>query len=154
MPTFEYKAKLEPSWLFGIPFRSDLVIPGGMKSSFSVEAGSLRPVSHGTLPIYRRDEEKISLKYERDGVQIEFNDNFIYLNFESEDPDLSYKKAITIFDNVAQSLTLSTYQKFIFEIISGEKSSLLKGTGFNNVLRIFLIKRLPLRSTCLIIFTV
>jgi len=119
MPTYDFRAKFEPGWLFGIPHGTELVAPTGTRPTYSVEAGSLRPISHGTLPIYRREGEKISLSLERNGNKIEFNDNFIYLIFESENPRSAYKKVFSVLDDLAHSLSLMTYQKFNFEIISG-----------------------------------
>lgn len=119
MGKYDFRAKLEPKWIFGLPYGTELVVPAGTKPYFSVEAGSLRPISHGTLPIYRKEEEKLSLKFDYDGCQIEFNDNFVYIILESEGPKVAYERVYSLLDNITHAISLMVGQKLKFEIISG-----------------------------------
>ena len=119
MPFYSFSAKLEPEWVFGIPHGTDLITPAGSRPHFSVEGGSMKPISHSTLPLYRKEEEKISLRFDTSGVNVEFNDNFVYLKFDAIDEHRAYEKAYSIMDNLALSMSLTTFRKFSFELISG-----------------------------------
>jgi hypothetical protein len=119
MPFYNFYAKLDPEWIFGIPCGTDLITPTGSKPYFSVEGGSMKPIKHSTLPLYRKEEEKISLRFDTSGVNVEFNDNFVYLKFDAIDEQRAYEKAYSIMDNLALSMSLTTFRKFSFELISG-----------------------------------
>lgn len=122
MPKYDYKAKIMPAWLFGIPYKDNIILPEGVDYQKSWMATAMVPTEHETLPIYRKEEEKIKLKFKINDVNIEFSDNFVSLLFDADDYQSSYDKAITVLDDLAYTLSFMTGNKCRFELLFANES--------------------------------
>jgi len=156
---FHFIFKLKPESVFGLPEGETVVFPANqVKEIVSpvvyLWAGKL--ISHGTLPKYREEKDKLVLERETDTVKFKFDDNFMHLWILSDNPRNALLTAIEIVDNFIHLLTLfygirgkidesnkyASSMVFTYEIVLGEDqygrqiplpSSLfqIKGVGYD-----------------------
>jgi hypothetical protein len=134
---FHFIFKLKPESVFGLPEGETVVLPtnkakGLVSPVAHLGAGKL--VSHGTLPKYREEENKLVLEKEMGGVKFRFDDNFMHIWISSDTSENALSMATKIVNDFIHLLTLfygvrgeidesSKYVSstmFTYEIVLGE----------------------------------
>jgi hypothetical protein len=84
---FTLSAQLSPSGPFGVPQDNYIVVPTGTGREFySPAVGTLleKVVGHGSMSIYRRDDETIRETLKVDEFNVRFSDNYVFIEVESD----------------------------------------------------------------------
>jgi len=117
---YKFTFSLSPTGMFGLPEGNMLIVPSGRRiTSDSIEFGSFEMVKRGTLPEYRKDNEKISIKAESQGLKLEFEDNFVFVEITSKNPEEARDRAASLVYDFTLALTLWCGSYVSFRIISG-----------------------------------
>lgn len=102
--------KLHPPSVFGLPGDDYTVIPGGeagikdvVGPTIDTLTGSV--VGLGTLSQYRRFDERLSLRLEREGVGVQLVDNYVTLTLDIDGRSLDLEKCESLIESLCLWLT-------------------------------------------------
>ena len=114
---------VEPAAYFGLPEQGKLVIPavaGSDTYSPSVDSKSGLVVGHGTLPQFRRDEDRISLSIEIAGCHFQINDNYVRFSIDADSEETALRRGTTLFEDFLRRLTALQGDLFQSELLQIE----------------------------------
>ena len=94
MASYDILVQLAPAGAFGLPEPGYVVVPpsGEQIVSPAIDSRTGNIVCHGTLSVFRKEEEKLSLQVDVEDCHISLYDNYIHFRAEAATPNEALSK--------------------------------------------------------------
>src|SRR5688572_22999294 len=108
MPRFTLRYLVSPSWVFGLPDGKKVVLPAGSHSitTSSIDMRTGQVAGHGTLPVYRLPAAALSLVLPGQGLELQFQDNYLSLGVEADSVQAANERGGDVVDLLCQALSV------------------------------------------------
>jgi hypothetical protein len=117
---FTLSAQLSPSGPFGVPQDKYVVVPTGTgREIYSPAVDTLlaKVVGHGSMSIYRRDDEAIRETLKVDEFTIRFSDNYVFIEVESHNGQNALSRCLEFLERFLIQLSVHLRRPFSYDIL-------------------------------------
>jgi tetratricopeptide (TPR) repeat protein len=125
---FNITFKISPSGLFGVPEEGWTVLPPSEITSPALDTKTGLVLGYGSLSKYREEDNAINLSFTLGNVQVRIQDNFFFLEVDSNTSNDAYSIVLQALETFLQHLTLDQARPFTYEalIIESEDGQLYR----------------------------
>lgn len=117
MSRYELHFVVSPTAPFGLPSGDHVVRPAGPQSIAgpAIHLRSRKVASHGTLPLYRADEDALAIALESAVGHVSVRDNFATVVIDAGNAEVAYQRGTGLVERLCQSLSVLSGLRFSAE---------------------------------------
>jgi hypothetical protein len=116
---FTLSAQLSPSGEFGVPQDKCIVVPAASKVTIHhpvIDLFLRKVAGHGSMSVYRRDDEAIRESLQVDEFKIRFSDNYVFVELESDNYQDALERSQKFLERFTIQLSVRLRRSVSYEI--------------------------------------